>query len=151
MMSLEARMNDDIKKAMLAKDAARLNALRAIKSAILLAKTEKGGSEALSTEAEIQLLQRLVKQRRDSYEIYVQQNREDLAADEKVQIDVISEYLPAQLSDEQLEEKLKEIIAQVGASGPQVMGKVMGVASKALAGQAEGKRISEVVKKLLLS
>lgn len=150
-MSLETQINEDIKKAMLAKDSARLNALRAVKSAILLAKTDKGGNDALSAEAEIQLLQRLVKQRRDSYEIYVQQNREDLAADEKVQIDVISEYLPAQLSDEQLEEKLKEIIAQVGASGPQDMGKVMGVASKALSGQAEGKRISETVKKLLAS
>lgn len=150
-MSLETRINEDIKKAMLAKDSARLNALRAIKSAILLAKTEKGGSETLSAEAEIQLLQRLVKQRRDSYEIYVQQNRQDLAADEKIQIDVISEYLPAQLSDEELEQKLKEIIAQVGASSPQDMGKVMGIASKAFFGQAEGKRISEIVKKLLAS
>lgn len=150
-MSLETQINEDIKKAMLAKDSARLNALRAIKSAILLAKTEKGGSEALSTEAEIQLLQRLVKQRRDSYEIYVQQNRQDLAADEKIQIDVISEYLPAQLSDEELEQKLKEIIAQVGASSLQDMGKVMGIARKAFSGQAEGKRISEIVKKLLAS
>lgn len=150
-MSLETRINEDIKKAMLAKDSARLNALRAIKSAILLAKTEKGGSETLSAEAEIQLLQRLVKQRRDSYEIYVQQNRQDLATDEKIQIDVISEYLPAQLSNEELEQKLKEIIAQVGASSPQDMGKVMGIASKAFFGQAEGRRISEIVKKLLAS
>lgn len=148
-MSLETQINEDIKKAMLAKDSARLNALRAIKSAILLAKTDKGGNETLSAEAEIQLLHRLVKQRRDSYEIYVQQNREDLAADEKIQIDVISEYLPAQLSNEELAQKLKEIIAQVGASGPQDMGKVMGIASKTLSGQAEGKRISETVKKLL--
>lgn len=148
-MSLEIQINDDIKKAMLAKEAAKLAALRAVKSAILLAKTEKGGGEELGKDAEIQLLQKLVKQRKDSYDIYIQQNRPDLADEEKVQIDVISAYLPAQMNDEELEAELKAIIAETGASSPAEMGKVMGVASKKLAGKAEGKRISEMVKKLL--
>lgn len=148
-MSLEVQINDDIKKAMLAKDAAKLNALRAVKSAILLAKTEKAGQDSLAPEAEIQILQKLVKQRKDSYDIYVQQGREDLAGEEKLQIDVISAYLPAQMSDEELEAELKAIIAETGASSAQEMGKVMGAASKKLSGKAEGKRISEMVKKLL--
>lgn len=148
-MSLEIQINDDIKKAMLAKEAAKLAALRAVKSAILLAKTEKGGGEELGKDAEIQLLQKLVKQRKDSYDIYIQQNRPDLADEEKVQIDVISAYLPAQMNDEELEAELKAIIAETGASSPAEMGKVMGIASKKLAGKAEGKRISEMVKKLL--
>src|ERR1700742_2744926 len=104
-MSLETQINDDIKKAMLAKDAAKLNALRAVKSAILLAKTEKAGQDTIAPEAEIQILQKLVKQRKDSYDIYMQQGREDLAAEEKLQIDVISAYLPAQMSDEELEKE----------------------------------------------
>lgn len=148
-MSLEIKINDDIKKAMLAKEVQRLNALRAIKSAILLAKTEKAGSDALSEEREIQLLQKLVKQRRDSYEIYLTQQRQDLADEEKLQIDVISAYLPAQLSDEELLQHVQDIITEIGASSPADMGKVMGVASKKLAGKAEGKRISAMIKTVL--
>ncbi|MCZ2443146.1 MAG: GatB/YqeY domain-containing protein [Flavobacteriales bacterium] len=148
-MSLEIKINDDIKKAMLAKEAQRLNALRAIKSAILLAKTEKAGSDALSEEREIQLLQKLVKQRRDSYEIYLTQQRQDLADEEKFQIDVISAYLPAQLSDEELLQHVQDIITEIGVSSPADMGKVMGVASKKLAGKAEGKRISAMIKTVL--
>lgn len=148
-MSLETKINDDIKKAMLAKESGKLAALRAVKSAILLAKTEKGGGEEIGDDAAIQLLQKLVKQRKDSYDIYIQQNRPDLAEEEKLQIDVISAYLPAQLNDDELEAELKIIIAEIGANSPSEMGKVMGVASKKLAGKAEGKRISEMVKKLL--
>lgn len=148
-MSLEVQINDDIKKAMLAKDSGKLNALRAIKSAILLAKTDKGGGEGLSTEAEIQLLQKLVKQRKDSLDIYNQQGRADLASEEQLQIDVISAYLPAQMDDAALEAELRAIIAETGAQSAQELGKVMGVASKRLAGKAEGKRISDMVKKLL--
>ncbi len=148
-MSLELQINDDIKKAMLAKEQAKLMALRAVKSAILLAKTEKGAVAELSAEQEIQLLQRLVKQRKDSYDIYVEQNREDMAAQEKLEMEVISVYLPAQMSDEELTTAIKEIIASTGAASAKDMGKVMGVASKSLAGKAEGKRISEMVKTLL--
>lgn len=148
-MSLEVQINDDIKKAMLAKDSGKLNALRAIKSAILLAKTDKGGGDGLSTEAEIQLLQKLVKQRKDSLDIYNQQGRADLASEEQLQIDVISAYLPAQMDDAALEAELRAIITETGAQSAQELGKVMGVASKRLAGKAEGKRISEMVKKLL--
>lgn len=148
-MSLEIQINDDIKKAMLAKEQAKLMALRAVKSAILLAKTEKGAVAELSAEQEIQLLQRLVKQRKDSYDIYVEQNREDMAAQEKLEMEVISVYLPAQMSDEELTTAIKEIIASTGAASAKDMGKVMGVASKSLAGKAEGKRISEMVKTLL--
>lgn len=147
-MSLEVQINDDIKKAMLAKDSGKLNALRAIKSAILLAKTDKGGGDGLSTEAEIQLLQKLVKQRKDSLDIYNQQGRADLASEEQLQIDVISAYLPAQMDDAALEAELRAIIAETGAQSAQELGKVMGVASKRLAGKAEGKRISDMVKKL---
>jgi uncharacterized protein YqeY len=150
-MSLEIKINEDIKKAMIAKDSAKLNALRAVKSAILLAKTEKSGGENLTEETEIQLLQKLVKQRKDSYEIYMQQQREDLATEEKIQMDAISTYLPAQMNDEELENIIREIIQEVGASGPQDMGKVMGVATKKLSGKAEGKRISDTVKRLLNS
>lgn len=148
-MSLETTINDDIKKAMLNKESGKLNALRAVKSAILLAKTEKAGQDGLSTEAELAILQKLVKQRRDSYDIYIQQGREDLAADEKLQIDVISVYLPAQMSDEELENELRTIISETGASSAADLGKVMGIASKKLAGKAEGKRISDMVRKLL--
>ncbi|MBE2245719.1 MAG: GatB/YqeY domain-containing protein [Candidatus Competibacteraceae bacterium] len=148
-MSLENIINDDIKKAMLDKDSQRLNALRAVKSAILLAKTEKGGNDGLTSDAEIQILQKLVKQRRDSYDIYVSQQRQDLAEEEKLQIDVISSYLPAQLSDEELMQAVKEVVAELGATGPADMGKVMGIASKRLSGKAEGKRISAAVKSLL--
>lgn len=148
-MSLETTINDDIKKAMLNKDSGKLNALRAVKSAILLAKTEKSGQDSLTNEAELAILQKLVKQRRDSYDIYMQQGREDLAADEKLQIDVISAYLPAQMADEELESELRNIISETGASSAADLGKVMGMASKKLAGKAEGKRISDMVRKLL--
>lgn len=148
-MSLEVKINEDIKKAMLAKEQGKLMALRAVKSAILLAKTEKGGATELTAEQEIALLQKLVKQRKDSYDIYVSQQREDMATQEKLEIDVISEYLPAQMSDDDLKAAIQEIIQSTGASSAKDMGKVMGVASKSLAGKAEGKRISEMVKSLL--
>lgn len=134
---------------MLAKDKDSLDALRAVKSAILLAATEKGAQEQLTADAEIKLLQRLVKQRRESAEIYITQGRDDLAKTEQLQADVIERYLPAQLSREEVAETIKAIIAQVGATGPQDMGKVMGVASKQLAGKADNKVISEIVKSML--
>ncbi len=134
---------------MLAKDKDSLDALRAVKSAILLAATEKGAQEQLTADAEIKLLQRLVKQRRESAEIYITQGRDDLAKTEQLQADVIERYLPAQLSREEIAETIKAIIAQVGATGPQDMGKVMGVASKQLAGKADNKVISEIVKSML--
>lgn len=148
-MSLETQINEDIKQAMLAKNQVALMALRAVKSAILLAKTEKSGVESLDPAAETAILQKQLKQRKDSYDIYIQQGREDLAAEEKAQMDVITVYLPAQMEDTELEASLQEIIRETGASGPQDMGKVMGQASKKLAGKADGKRISEMVKKLL--
>lgn len=148
-MTLAEKINADIKTAMLAKDKDSLDALRAVKSAILLAATEKGASEQLTEEAEIKLLQKLVKQRRESAEIYVTQGRDDLAKVEAMQADVIERYLPAQMSREELTEAIKAIIAQVGATGPQDMGKVMGVASKQLAGKTDNKAVSEVVKQLL--
>jgi hypothetical protein len=148
-MTLAEKINADIKTAMLAKDKDSLDALRAVKSAILLAATEKGASEQLTDEAEIKLLQKLVKQRRESAEIYVTQGRDDLAKVEALQADVIERYLPAQMSREELTEAIKAIIAQVNATGPQDMGKVMGVASKQLAGKTDNKVVSEVVKSLL--
>lgn len=148
-MTLSEKINADIKTAMLAKDKESLEALRAVKSAILLAQTEKGASEQLSDDAEIKLLQRLVKQRRESAEIFTTQGRDDLAKVETAQADVIERYLPAQMSREELTEAVKAIIAQVGATGPQDMGKVMGAASKQLAGKTDNKSVSEVVKSLL--
>jgi uncharacterized protein YqeY len=148
-MTLAEKINADIKTAMLAKDKDSLDALRAVKSAILLAATEKGASEQLTDEAEIKLLQKLVKQRRESAEIYVTQGRDDLAKVEALQADVIERYLPAQMSREELTEAIKAIIVQVNATGPQDMGKVMGVASKQLAGKTDNKAVSEVVKSLL--
>jgi hypothetical protein len=148
-MTLAEKINADIKTAMLAKDKDSLDALRAVKSAILLAATEKGASDQLTDEAEIKLLQKLVKQRRESAEIYVTQGRDDLAKVEALQADVIERYLPAQMSREELTEAIKAIIAQVNATGPQDMGKVMGVASKQLAGKTDNKAVSEVVKSLL--
>lgn len=150
-MSLKERINADIKAAMLAKEKEKLTALRAIKSMILLAETEKGAGDAMSEDSEMKLLMKAAKQRKDSYDLYKEQNREDLAAVEKAELDVISAYLPKQMSEEELKSELKQIIDQVGASGPQDMGKVMGVASKALAGKADGKTISTVVKTLLTS
>lgn len=150
-MTLEEKINQDIKAAMLAKDKVRLEALRAVKSAILLAKTEKGGGDALTPETELKLLQKQVKQRKESAEIYTQQNRPELAEKELAEATAIEAYLPKMLSDEELMTELKKIIEQVGAKSPSDMGKVMGVASKSLAGKADGKAISEKVKLLLVN
>ena len=138
-----------LKEAMKAKDTVALESLRAIKSAILLAKTEAGASEELSEADELKLLQKLVKQRKDSAALYTQQGRNDLAEPELAQMAVIEKFLPAQLSESEVEEALKGIIAQVGATSPKDMGKVMGAATKQLAGKADGKLISDIVKKLL--
>lgn len=147
-MSLQEKIDQDIKQAMLSKDSVRLRGLRAIKSAILLAKTEKGNAE-LTEDIEVKILQRLVKQRKESAEIYNQQNRQDLLAIEKEELDVIEKYLPAQLNREEIESKIKEIFAQNGLSGMKDMGKAMGLVNSALAGKADGKTISEIVKSLL--
>lgn len=148
-MSLQVQINEEIKNAMRAKDTLTLEALRAVKSAILLALTEGGSKDELSQEDEIKLLQRLVKQRKDSAAIYVQQNREDLAEPEIKQAAVIEKFLPAQLSEAEIEAAVAKIIADNGFSGMAAMGQVMGMASKQLAGQADGKTISGIVKKLL--
>ena len=147
-MSMEQQIQQDIKAAMLAKEKTRLESLRAIKAAILLAKTADG-SESIADEAVVKIIQKLVKQRKETAEIYKQQNREELAAQELAEAAAMEVYLPKQLSEEELEAELKKIIAQVGATGPQDMGKVMGTATKALAGKAEGRMISAMVKKLL--
>ena len=147
-MSMEQQIQQDIKAAMLAKEKTRLESLRAIKTAITLAKTADG-SESIADEAVVKIIQKLVKQRKETAEIYKQQNREELAAQELAEAAAMEVYLPKQLSEEELEAELKKIIAQVGATGPQDMGKVMGTATKALAGKAEGKAISALVKKLL--
>lgn len=147
-MSMELQIQQDIKAAMLAKEKTRLESLRAIKAAILLAKTADG-SESISDEAVVKIIQKLVKQRKETAEIYKQQNREELAANELAEAAAMEVYLPKQLSEAEIEEELKKIIAQVGATGPQDMGKVMGTATKALAGKAEGRIISTLVKKLL--
>lgn len=148
-MNLFDRVSEDIKDAMRAKDKIRLEALRGMKKEFIEAKTAKGASDELSDEAAIQILQKMAKQRRDSADIYTQQNRPDLAEKEQAELVVIEAYLPKQLSQEELDVKIAEIIAQVGAVSPADMGKVMGVATKALAGLAAGKAISETVKKLL--
>lgn len=148
-MSLKQQIDSDIKKAMLAKNKEELEALRGIKSLILLAETEKGGSGDISTDVESKLLMKAAKQRKESAEIFMQQSRKDLADKENYQLAIISRYLPQQLSPEALESAVKKIIDDAGAKGPQDMGRIMGVASKTLAGQADGKVIAEVVKKLL--
>ncbi|AFL84090.1 hypothetical protein Belba_1475 [Belliella baltica DSM 15883] len=148
-MSLKQSVESEIKKAMLAKDKDRLRALRAIKSLIMLEETKGGASESLSEEDELKLLTKAAKQRRDSADIYQQQNREDLLAVELAELEIISEFLPKQLSEEELEAELKKIIAESGAEGLKDMGKVMGLATKALAGKADGKAISMKVKSLL--
>jgi len=148
-MSLKQQIDADIKKSMLAKNKEELEALRSIKSLILLAETEKGGIEEITSEAEKKLLMKAAKQRKESAEIFEQQNRKDLADRELLQLDVINRYLPKQLSEEEIKTALDNVIKEVGATGPQDMGKVMGVATKKLAGQADGKMISELVKKLL--
>ena len=150
-MSLKQQIDADIKKAMLAKNKEELDALRSIKSMILLAETEKGGSGELSSDVENKLLMKAAKQRKESADIFQQQNRSDLAEKELFQLEVISRYLPKQFSEAELLAELKIILTEVGAKGPQDVGKVMGVATKKLAGKADGKIISELVKKLLAS
>ena len=148
-MSLKQQIDNDIKQAMLTRNKEALEALRSIKSMILLAETEKGGSGDISPETENKLLMKATKQRKESADIFHKEGREDLAQRETFQLDIISRYLPKQLSEEEVKTELQKIITQVGAKGPQDMGKVMGVASKQLAGKAEGKLISEIVRKLL--
>lgn len=150
-MSLKQQIDGDIKKAMLAKNKEELEALRSIKSMILLAETEKGGSGEVSTETEMKLLTKSAKQRKESAEIFQRENREELAKRELFQLEVINRYLPKQMSEEEIAVELKKIMETVGAKGPQDMGKVMGTATKQLAGKADGKLISELVKKLLAS
>lgn len=148
-MSLEERIQEEMKIAMRAKDKARLEALRGIKSAILLAKTEKGAQSELAESDEMKLLQRLLKQRKDSAAIYHEQNREDLANEEELQAEVIQSFLPEPLSEEELQTLIAQLIQDLGASGPRDMGKVMGAANAAVAGRAEGKLVAATVKKLL--
>lgn len=147
-MSLELTINEAIKTAMREKDKVALDSLRAVKSQILLLKTEAKGAD-VSAEQEIAILQRMIKQRKDSYEQFVAQNRNDLAEVELAQMKVIEQFLPAQLSPEELETEIKKIITEVGAESLKDLGKVMGTASKTLAGKSDGKSISEMVKKLL--
>jgi uncharacterized protein YqeY len=150
-MSLETAVMDLMKTAMKAKDDAALRGARAIKAAIIIAKTSEGAGGVLKPEDETKLLQKLVKQRKDSLEIYVAQNREDLAVKEREEIEVISRFLPQQLEGAELEAIVKAIIAETGATSAADMGKVMGAANKQLAGKADGKSISAVVKSLLAS
>ena len=148
-MDLFDKISADIKSAMLAKDKVRLEALRGVKKEFLEAKTAKGGDGTLSDDAAMKILVKMVKQRRESARIYEEQNRPELAANEHAEEAVIEDYLPKQLSDEELTAELKKIIEQVGATSAKEMGKVMGVASKALAGRADGRAISAKVKELL--
>lgn len=150
-MSLEQKIMTDLKAAMLAKDEAALRSLRAIKAAILLAKTAEGATGDLTEDAEVKLLQKMVKQRKDSLEIFQQQSRTELAKKEEEEIAVIEKFLPKQMSVDEIKVAVAAIIASSGASSPADMGKVMGVASKELAGKADGKTISSVVKELLSS
>ncbi|MFM7023363.1 MAG: GatB/YqeY domain-containing protein [Flavobacteriales bacterium] len=145
-MTLEEKINADIKTAMLAKEAKKLEALRAIKSALLLLKTSP---EGLTPESEIKALQKMVKQRKETAEVYIGQNRPELAEVETAQASIIEAYLPQQMSADEIRTALTKIIAETGASSPADMGKVMGVATKALAGKADGKVVSTLVKELL--
>jgi uncharacterized protein len=149
LMNLKETIETDLKKAMLARDEDGKRALRAIKSMILLEETKEGSHGTLTAEDEMKILVKAAKQRRDSMDIYKQQDREDLALVEAKDLEVIERYMPPQLSTEELLGKIREIIARTGAKTPAEMGKVMGVANKELAGQADGKAISEVVKNLL--
>lgn len=149
-MSLAEKINEDIKKTMLAKDRRKLEALRAIKAALLLAKTGKDMSSGeIPPEVEMQLLQKLVKQRKESAQIFITQNRADLAEEETYQAGIIEEYLPKQMGEDELREVIKAIVAETGASSIKDMGKVMGLASKQLAGKADNKSISNIVKEIL--
>ena len=148
-MNLFDQISEDIKAAMLAKDKVKLSALRNVKKLFLEAKTAPGASDTLTDEAALKIIQKLVKQGKDAAQIYLEQNRQDLADEELGQVQVMETYLPRQLSAGELESELKRIIAQLGVSGPKDMGKVMGVAAKTLSGKAEGRAISEAVKRLL--
>lgn len=148
-MSLETQVMNEMKDAMKAKDEAALRGLRAIKAEIIKAKTEPGANGQISEDGELKLLQRLIKQRKDSLEIFTQQNRNDLAQKEKEEMNVIEKFLPAQLSIEELKTAVQKIITETRASSPADMGKVMGVATKQLAGKADGKAISTMVKEQL--
>jgi uncharacterized protein YqeY len=149
-MSLGTQIMDEMKNAMRSKDTIALEALRAIKSELLLAQTATGSKEEISEEEEIKILQRLVKMRKDSASIFTTQNRPDLAEPELAQIAIIEKFLPAQLSEQEVEAIVSKIITETGASGIASMGKVMGLTSAQLGGQAEGKTISAIVKKLLV-
>ncbi|MFI5153869.1 MAG: GatB/YqeY domain-containing protein [Chitinophagales bacterium] len=148
-MNLEQKVMGDLKEAMLSRNEKAMRSLRAIKAAIILAKTEEGAGGAISEEAEIKLLQKLVKQRKESLDIYQKQNRADLAQKEQEEIEVIEKFLPAQLTADELKARLVAIIGEINASSPADMGKVMGVATRQLAGKADGKTISAIVKVLL--
>ncbi|MEA3317116.1 MAG: GatB/YqeY domain-containing protein [Bacteroidota bacterium] len=148
-MSLTDRINSDIKTAMKAKEKKKLEGLRAIKTALLLLKTEKGSSDEMSEDEEIKLLQKLVKQRKESAQIYNEQGRDDLKAQELSEAEIIQEYLPKQMSAEELEKEIRAIVAELGATSMADMGKVMGMANKKLAGKADGKSIANKVKELL--
>ena len=147
-MSLEKKLMEDLKTAMKAKNEAAKRSIRAVKTAILLAKTDGSGAD-INEEMEIKILQRLIKQRKESLGIYEQQGREDLAVTEREEIEVLQAYLPAQMSAEELEKRLRAIISRVGAESMRDMGKVMGIASKEFAGKADGKAISSMVKSIL--
>lgn len=147
-MSLELKINDDIKAAMLAREKERLDALRAIKSALLLLKTEKGAGE-ITEELELKTLQRLAKQRKESAELYKAQNRDDLYREEICQLEFINQYLPQQMSEEDITATIKQLIADNNISGIKEMGKLMGLATKTFAGKADNKAVSEIVKNLL--
>ncbi len=148
-MTLEDKINSDIKEAMLAKDKAKLEALRAVKAAVLLVKTSKPQGEEITPKEEIQTLQRLVKQRKEASQTYKEQNREDLYKEEIFQLEIIEKYLPKQLSEEEIRETLKTIISSLGATSQKDMGKVMQTAQKTFAGQADNKIVSQIVKELL--
>ena len=148
-MSLEQKIMAEMKDAMKSKNEAALRGLRAIKAEIIKAKTEPGAGGEISGEKEIAMLQKMMKQRKDSLDIYKQQGREDLAKKEEEEIEIVSKFLPQQMSQEELMQELKQVIAETGASSPADMGKVMGVASKKFAGRADGKTISAAVKELL--
>jgi len=150
-MSLKETINADIKQAMLAKKKEELTALRSIKSAILIAETAKGAQEEISEEVELKLLMREAKQRKESGELFKKEGREDLAQKEFFEHEVISKYLPKQMEESEVRETLKAIITKMGASGPSDMGKVMGASTKELAGKADGRMISTIVKELLIN
>jgi len=148
-MTLEEKINADLKTAMLAKDEVGLRGIRAIKSAILLAKTEKGSDGTISPEREVQMLQKLVKQRRDSITEFEKANRQDLIAKEQEEVNVIEKYLPAMMGEEEVREVVKAAIATTGATTQKEMGKVMGIVSKQLAGKADNKVVADIIKSLL--